>query len=91
MVELQIVHEQSHLLAMPWIAHGLVIHVAAARCVRFCQRAQSSGGIEGLVQSAVDFDVLQSFQWRNFDATAIDDGFAGIAVFVDQAFGGPGE
>ena len=88
-IELQVVHQQPHLLAVAGIAHGLIVHDLRACAVRFGQRAEAAGSVERLVQRAVDLDLFQPFERRGLDAPAVDDRLARIAVLVDQAFGGP--
>ena len=41
-IELQIVHEELHLRAMPGIADGLVVHRLAARTVAIGERSQAA-------------------------------------------------
>jgi len=90
-IELEIVHEQAHLRAVPGIPHGLVVDLLALLAIGLGQRAKTARGIEGLVQRAVDLDFFQAFERRRFDQLAVDHGLAGIAVFVDESLGGPGQ
>ena len=90
-VELQVVHEQAHLLAVTRIADGLVVHRLDVRPVRLGERAQAAGGVEGLVQGAVELDLLEPLERGELDQPALADRLAGVAVFVDQAVGRPGE
>ena len=75
-IELQVVHEQAHLRAMPGITHGLVVDLLALLAVGLGQRAQAARGVEGLVQRAVDLDFLETFERRGVDDLAVDDGLA---------------
>ena len=90
-IELQVVHEQAHLRAMPGITHGLVVDLLALLAVGLGQRAQAARGVEGLVQRAVDLDFLETLERRGRHDLAVDHRLAGIAVLVDQSFGGPGQ
>ena len=47
--------------------------------------------VERFVQRAVDFDFLETFERRGVDDLAVDHGLTGVAVFVDEALGGPGQ
>jgi hypothetical protein len=75
-VELEIVHEQTHLRAVSRVAHGLVIDLLALLAVGLRQRTQAAGGVERLVQRAVDFDFLEALEWRGLHDLAIDDRLA---------------
>ena len=90
-VQFQAIHQQAHLLAMSRIADGLVIHRRDAALIGLGKRSEAAGGIERLVQRAVDFDLLEPFERQHIDFLAIDNAVTQVAVFVDDAIGGPGQ
>ena len=73
------------------VADGLVVQLADLAGERIAQRAQAAAGVERLVAHAVEREVLEPFERQQLDPPAVVDRFARIAVFVDQAVGGPGE
>src|SRR5262249_31498639 len=85
LIEFQIVHEQPHLLAVARIADGLVVHALALRPAVLCQRPEPARGVERLVESAVDLDLLEAFEWTHLAKPAIDYRLARIAVLVDES------
>ena len=90
-IELQVVHEQAHLLAVTGVTDGLVVHRLDVRAVGRGQRPEAPRGVEGLIQRAVDLDFLESLERRNLEQPPVAHRLAGIAVLVDESLGGPGE
>ncbi len=88
---MQIAHQKLHDIAVAGIARCLVVQVIDLAFQRFAQCAQAAGGVERLVFHAIERELLEFFERRNFDAHAVADGFARVAIFVDQAIGRPGE
>ena len=91
MVELQAVHQEPHLAAMPRVANGLVIHRHDVAAVGLGQRAEPAGRVEGFVGLAVDLDFFESLERQHVDFPAVDDGVAEVAVLVDHAVRRPGQ
>ena len=67
LIELQIVHEQAHLRAMPRVTHGLVVDLLALLAVGLGQRTQAARSVERFVQGAVDLDFLEALERRGVD------------------------
>ena len=91
MIQLEPVHQQSHLLAGTGVADCLVIHIADAIAVGFRQRAEATRGVEGFVELAVDLDLFETLECEHVDLRAIDDSVTQVAVFIDHAVGRPGQ
>jgi len=65
------------------ITHGLVVQAVDLTGEGFAEGAEAAGGVETFVGDAVEGQCALAF--------AVVDDFAGIAIFVDEAVGGPGE
>ena len=76
---------------MAGIADGAVIEVAHLSGQGFAKGAETAGSVECFVQNAVERKFFQLFQRLSLAQLAVDDGFAGLAVFVDDAVGAPGQ
>mmetsp|Transcript_23198 Transcript_23198/g.54795 ORF Transcript_23198/g.54795 Transcript_23198/m.54795 type:complete len:524 (+) Transcript_23198:3704-5275(+) len=90
-LQAQVAEQELHQVAVAGVAHGLVVEVAHLARPGLAQRAQAAGGVEGLVLGAVQAEMLQAFQRQGRDELAAVDGFAGVAVLVDQAVDRPGQ
>jgi hypothetical protein len=73
------------------VAHGLVVEGVDPAEEAVTQRAQSARGVERLVGHAVQGERLQLFERWHLAQLAVDDGFAGVAVLVDEPVGRPGQ
>ena len=90
-IEFEAVHQQAHLLAVSRVANRLVVHRLHALAVGLPQRAQPAGGVERLVELAVDLDRLESLERQHVDLPAVDDCVTEVAVLVDDAVRRPRE
>ena len=76
---------------MAGIADGAVIEVANLAGESLAQSTEAARGVEGLIQNAVERELFEFLERLCFTQLAVDDGFAGFAVLVDDAVGAPGE
>src|SRR6218665_3901850 len=91
LAQAQVVEQQFQDGAVAGIADRLVVDLPGLAGQRFGECAQAAGGVESLVLDTVEHEILQPPQRRHRGAQAVDDGFAGVAVFVDEALGAPGQ
>ena len=87
----EIVEQRLHDRGVAGIADGAVVQRAHLALQRLGQRAEPAGGVEGLVGDAVEREFLALLQRRHLDQLAFDDRLAGLAIFVDDAVGAPGQ
>src|SRR6516165_3396919 len=73
------------------VADGLVVEVSDPTLERLAKCSQATRRIEGLVSHAVQRELLPLLQWWNITEFSINDGFAGLAIFVDNAVSAPGQ
>ncbi len=91
MAQAQVVEQGLHDRRMARIADGAVVEVAHLASQGLAQGAEAARGVEGLIGDAVEGEFLQLFQRRGLTQLAIDDGFAGFAIFVDDPVRAPGQ
>ena len=77
--------------AWPGIADGAVVEIAHLARQRLAQRAETAGGVERLVQNAVERELLELLERLSLAQLTVDDGLAGLAILVDDPVGAPGE
>lgn len=81
---------------MAWVADGFVGDVAVGVGFvgffeRFDEGSDAARGVEGFVFNASEAEVFEAVEGWDFDHLAIEHNVAGLAVFVDDAFGAPGD
>ncbi len=81
----QVFEQELHQVAMPRIAHRLVVERFDAARQRFAQRAEAAGCVERFVFGAVEREMLKTFERLDPLRAAVADRLAGLAILVDQA------
>ena len=77
--------------AWPGITDGAVVEIAHLARQGLAERAEAARRIEGLVQDAVERELLELLERLGLAPLAVDDGLAGLAVLVDDAVRAPGQ
>ena len=87
----QVVQQNFHDRRVARVADGLVVEVRELAEQALAQGAQAARGVEGLIRHAIQGKLLTLGQRRHLAQHAFNDGFARLAVLVDDAVGAPGQ